>query len=87
MGYNVKLEYFKAWSGPRGRGGKYYSSGEYETSKEHIGEIFTEVAALAREGRLPGLVEGHSPYHVYVRVPDHPHDHPHLVVYEGEFDE
>ena len=60
-----RLVYFKAWSGPRGVGGKYYSGGEYESGSPW-GGVLEEVEALQRDRRLPGLSAGHSPYHVLV---------------------
>jgi hypothetical protein len=74
--YKVKLDYFK-------RSGKWYSDGEYETEKSELFEIWEEVGEMAEKKRLPGLMEGHSDFVVLVSVPDHPHDHPHLVI-EGD---
>jgi hypothetical protein len=75
--YTVKLTYFK-------QGGKYYSEGEYETQLEPLHEIFDEVREIYRRKRLPGLMAGHSDFIVLIEVPDHPHDHPHLIGTRGE---
>lgn len=69
----VKLTYFKP-------SGKYYSNGEYETTKEHMFDIFDEVNDLLTNKKLPGLVEGHSLFNVLIDVPRHPNNHPHLVL-------
>lgn len=71
--YYVKLIYFKG-------NGKFYSSGSYVSEKEHLFEIWDEVAQMQREGHLPGLVSGAGMPVVSVKVPQHPHKHPHLVV-------
>jgi hypothetical protein len=67
--YTVELQYFKEH-------GKYYASGTYETSKEHIFEISEEVDAMLKAGIRPGLGNGHSGFHVYVICPDHPNNFP-----------
>lgn len=69
----VKLTYFKET-------GKYYSEGEYETLKEHMFEIFREVRGRKIQGCLPGLIQGTNEFIVLIEVPDHPHDHPHLIL-------
>lgn len=69
----VQLTYFKLR-------GKFYCDGEYTTQKEHLFEIFDEVAQLSDTRQLPGLTEGHSPYIVLISVPEHPHNHLHLVM-------
>lgn len=82
----VKLTYFKPT-------GKYYASGEYETKlpardlrhpqsslpAPYLHEIWAEVEAMIELRRCPDLVEGHSNFLVAVDVPDHPHNHPHLI--------
>lgn len=70
--YKVELTYFQA-------SGKYYTDGEYESSCEYLFDIWDEVAKMRDERRLPGLRLDHSPFIVLVNVPDHPHDHPHLI--------
>jgi hypothetical protein len=70
----VKLIYFK-------RSGKYYTSGEYETQREHMFQIYEEVGEFRQQGFLPGLVnrsEGHT-FVVLVEVPDHPNNVPQLI--------
>ncbi len=69
---NVELTYFKP-------SGKYYSHGTYETNAEHMFQIFREVRRKTELGILPGLIEGAYGYHVLIDVPDHPHNHPHLI--------
>lgn len=80
----VKLTYFKPT-------GKYYAIGEYETQlpayligaldvrAPYLHEIWAEVAEMIEARRCPGLVEGHSHFLVSVDVPDHSHNHPHLI--------
>lgn len=69
----VKLTYFKP-------NGKLYTGGEYDTEMEHMFQIFQEVANMVELGNLPGLVP-RTPcnFIVHVSVPDHPHNHPHLI--------
>jgi hypothetical protein len=84
----VKLTYFKPT-------GKYYTSGEYTTEIPPIQlgnsvqgavhgpplwKVWDEVKGMLEAKRLPGLVDGHSDFWVLVDVPDHPHNHPHLVL-------
>lgn len=71
--YNVKLTYFKS-------GGKYYSGGEYQTKKKDLGDIWDEVRHMRSIRHLPGLAEGCSEFVVLIEVPDHPHNHPRLIV-------
>lgn len=71
--FYVKLTYFRAH-------GKYYSSGSYVSKKEHLFEIWEEVAEMQRQRELPGLVVGATFPIIWVKVPMHPHRHPHLVV-------
>lgn len=72
----VKLTYFRLR-------GKYYSEGEYETTRQHLFQIFEEVDLLRRERKLPGLAEGHDRYIVLVDVPDHKDNHPTLIGVPG----
>lgn len=69
----VKLDYFKP-------SGKWYADGSYRTRREDLGDIWREVEDLQRAGKLPGLCAGSSGWIISVQVPDHPHDHPHLVM-------
>lgn len=71
--YLVKLTYFK-------QSGKYYSEGEYYSKEEDMWRIFDEVRRLLQNKVLPGLIEGHSNFIVYVEVPDHRHNYPTLVI-------
>jgi hypothetical protein len=69
----VKLTYFKP-------SGNYYWDDEYQTNKEDMFEIASEVRTLRDIGHLPGLVQGHSKFIVLIDVPEHPHNHPILIV-------
>lgn len=69
----VNLTYFKDT-------GKYYSEGSYETEKEHLFSIFQEVQQKVQDRILPGLVRGCSEFIVGIDVPDHPNNHPRLIV-------
>jgi len=68
----VQLTYFKS-------SGKYYSSGSYSTSKQHLFEVWEEVQVMANSRELPDLIRGHSDFTTLVRVPDHPNDYPQLI--------
>jgi len=70
--YTVNLTYFK-------NSGKYYSEGSYESRFEQLWEIFMEVSNMLDMSKLPGLAPGHSYFIVLIDVPNHPHNHPHLV--------
>lgn len=72
----VNLVYFRFESNI----GKYYSEGNYITEKENLWEIRDDVDGMLEARNLPGLVQGHSLYYVFVDVPEHPHNHPFLVV-------
>jgi hypothetical protein len=63
-------------------GGKFSSEGSYETQREHLFEIHEEVQEMLEAGCLPGIRPGHSQYLVSVDVPEHPHNHPRLVMAE-----
>jgi len=73
MVYTVNLTYFR-------RSGKYYSDGTYTTGLTDLWRIFEEVEDLRDRGELPGLLPGSRDFLVLIKVPNHPHDHPHLVV-------
>ena len=77
MAHIVKLDYFKDT-------GKWYTEGEYETPEKSLYEIWDEVREMMDKGKLPGLIEGHSEFIVLINVPDHPHDHPRLIIPEVE---
>ncbi len=76
----VKLTYFKSWNGPNDLGGKYYSEGEYESSALHMWKIIDEVEKIRREKCLPGLVPGHSSFHVLIST--EPETSLHLLIAE-----
>ncbi len=72
----VKISYFK-------KTGKWYSDAEYD-SLEHraLYSVWDELLALMQEGRPPGLIERLGQpceFIALVDVPDHPHNHPHIV--------
>jgi len=71
----VKLTYFKL-------SGKYYSEASYVSGKDYLFEIWDEVKQRRLAGSLWGLTTGHSPFHILVNVPGHPHEHPHLILVE-----
>ena len=73
MSYRVQLTYFKP-------SGKYYSTGDYDTDREWMFEIFEEVRELRDAGNLPHLVKGSKEFHILVEVPGHPHAYPALIV-------
>jgi len=75
--YTVNLTYFK-------ESGKYYSEGCYDSEKAHLFEITEEVKQKVRNRELPGLMEGHSPFHVLIDVPDHQNRHFHLIPIDPE---
>lgn len=70
----VKLTYFK-------HRGKYYAEGVLDLPNSmDLQAIWDEVGRLNREGGLPGLVETSTNWIISVDVPDHPHNHPRLVM-------
>ena len=73
LGYYVKLIYFKA-------NGKFYSSGSYISHETQLFEIWEQVRHMQNDGKLHGLVDGARMPMIWVKVPQHPHRHPHLVV-------
>ncbi len=73
----VKMDYFRP-------NGKYQSEGEFETSPKPIHQIWEEVRALRDIRNLPGLIEGHGLYLVAIDVPEHEHNHPHLITIERQ---
>lgn len=86
----VNLTYFKET-------GKLYSEGALEVPDvlpvpigglkagevTPLFEIWHLVRHLQEARRLPGLITGHSAFHVLVEVPDHPHAHPHLLLVDA----
>ena len=71
--YTVKLSYFKTR-------GKWYSDGEYQSKHTELFDIWDEVRGMRDKRHLPGLMEGCSEFIVLIDVPDHPHNHPHLII-------
>lgn len=69
----VKLTYFKYT-------GKYYASGEYETTQPELWEIFNEVRDKLEAKQLPGLLDGCGDFYVLVNVPEHKNNHPALII-------
>lgn len=69
----VLLTYFKPT-------GKNYTSGEYETTCEHVFEILNEVRRMAHARELPGLIVGHSDFYVLVDPVGHPQGFKSLVI-------
>jgi hypothetical protein len=69
----VKLTYFKGT-------GKYYDASYYDSDLEQLFEIWDEVREMSGGGCLPGLVLGATEFHVLIEVPEHPHNHPRLIL-------
>lgn len=69
----IRFIYFKAT-------GKYYSEGYRETEKHHLHEMFAEAKQLLASGVRPGLINGHSGFHVVVDVPEYPFNVPQLFI-------
>lgn len=69
----VKLTYFK-------KNGTFYGSGDYEIDPQPLYMIWEEIEKLLQQGKRPGLVDGHSGFHVLINVPEHEHNHPHLLI-------
>lgn len=68
--YRVKLTYFK-------KSGKYYTDGEYMTSKLWMYEIIDEVKEMKRQNKLPGI--GGLKIHIEVEE-EHPNGYPCLIL-------
>lgn len=72
----VVIEYFK-------ESGKWYSSAEYETSltvDDGLWLVWEELRKMLSRGERPGLIEGKHEFNTLVRVPEHPHDHLHMIM-------
>ena len=69
----VNLTYFK-------ESGKYYSGGSYQSEHKALYEIWEDVEKMLSQGKRPGLVNGSDGFHVSIEVPEHEHDHPHLLL-------
>lgn len=76
--YTVQLKYFKPT-------GKYYSYAEWSvSSKLQMFEIFGLIQRMANTKFLPGLsTGGESMGYVHVECPDHPSNHPGLILIKG----
>jgi hypothetical protein len=61
----TKLTYFKP-------SGKFYSTGSLDHNAKHVDELKDIVAKLRNEQKLPGLMEGHSPFIVMFALKDVP---------------
>jgi hypothetical protein len=71
----VKLTYFK-------NTGKYYAIGDFTVPANpapalHV--IWRKVQRLADKGELPGLLKGANEFLILVDVPNHPHNHLHIM--------
>jgi hypothetical protein len=71
--WKVKLTYFKT-------SGKFYTEGEYTSEKLHIYQIFEEIKKMLTEGNWPGLTEGSHEFITLAEIPEHPHNHPALII-------
>lgn len=73
----VELTYFKP-------SGKYYTEGSFDvTDDTDLSDIWDEVRQMRKDSELPDLSLGSAQdFHVLVNVPQHPHDHPKLLVWE-----
>lgn len=73
----VQLTYFKP-------SGKYCSDSVFDmipTSLDSLSEIWDAAERRQKDGNLPGLVEDSGrEFFILVGVPDHPHDHPKLIL-------
>lgn len=67
----VKLVYFK----PRG---KYYTSAEFETLREHFYDVIADVRSLQAAGQLPGLAAGCTEFLVLIEAVE-PWNVPHVL--------
>lgn len=69
----VNLTYFK-------KSGKYYSGGSYQVEHKGLYEIWEDIEKMLLQGKRPGLMDGFDGFHVLIRIPEHEHDHPHLLL-------
>lgn len=61
-------------------GGKFADESSYLTEHKLLHRIWAEVRDMTNARELPGLVRNHSPMLVSVDVPQHPHNHPILIM-------
>lgn len=70
----VNLTYFKP-------GGKYYCDGAFKVEGgTPLFKIWHQVHELKSARSLPGI--NGADWTILIRVPDHPHDHPHIIPYD-----
>lgn len=72
----VELVYFK-------KNGKFYGRGVYEVEPQPLYKVWEEIEQLLEKGKRPGLNDGQSGFHVLINVPEHEHNHPHLLICAG----
>lgn len=72
----VNLTYFK-------KSGTFYGRGNYEIESQPLYMIWESIERLLDSGIRPGLVDGHSGFHVLIDVPEHEDNHPHLLICAG----
>ena len=71
--YLIKVQYFKT-------SGKYYASGEYETTHELMHNVFEEFEDMLKRGKRPGLVNGHSGFTAVLNCNRHPMGFPGMFI-------
>lgn len=72
--YYVKLTYFN-------RNGKFKYEGAYVSNQEQLFDIWDEIKEAKYSGNpMPGLTCSGEEFIISVKVPMHPHRHPHLIV-------
>ena len=74
--WTVNLTYFK-------ESGKYYSEGTCHSYELQMYEVIDGVRAMLDKGTRPGLVDckpGENEFYVVIRVKNHPHDYPALII-------
>ena len=69
----VKLTYFQ-------ENGKFYTEGEIDMELDYLFIIWDKLEKMFKEGKRPGLTDGHSGLHVLVTTEFHPEDIPHLFL-------
>jgi len=71
----IELTYFRP-------NGKYYTEMDYDCKELHTAlyEYWNHILKLKLAGNLPGLIKGPHNFIILVEVPDHPHNHPHLIM-------
>jgi len=70
----VYLTYFKP-------SGKYYGDGKFEVEDKPLYQIWEEIVLMFSTGHRPGLTPSmDNQFNVLVEVPNHEHEHPHLIM-------